>query len=170
MPHPFGLQACGPDHVGTDLSFTGMNSDTSAGLYDFLYREYSTQGRWPRPDPAGLNAVDKSNPQTWNRYAYVSNRPTSLVDPLGDCQVSRSGLVRSGCSDGINFGGGDEGFGGGCSLDGVDIGCGFGGSLLGSSGVSQCPMNECSGVGTDPQRQRRLRPVLFLRRGIEWVL
>jgi hypothetical protein len=32
-----------------DFSFTGMNSDTSAGLYDFQYREYSTQGRWPSP-------------------------------------------------------------------------------------------------------------------------
>jgi RHS repeat-associated protein len=85
VPHPFGLQACGPDHGGTDLSFTGMNSDTSAGLYDFLYREYSTQGRWPQPDPAGLAAVDMSNPQSWNRYAYVFNNPLALVDPLGLC-------------------------------------------------------------------------------------
>ena len=38
----------------TDLSFTGMNQDTTQGLYDFLAREYSTQGRWPSPDPAGL--------------------------------------------------------------------------------------------------------------------
>ncbi len=66
-----------------DYSFTGMNSDTSSGLYDFLYREYSTQGRWPQPDPAGLAAIDVSNPQSWNRYAYAYNSPCSQTDPLG---------------------------------------------------------------------------------------
>ena len=30
-----------------DLSFTGQNQDTVSGDYDFLYREYSNQGRWP---------------------------------------------------------------------------------------------------------------------------
>src|SRR5581483_10647969 len=35
------------------------------------------------PDPVGLAAVDPTNPQTWNRYAYVTNNPVSLVDPLG---------------------------------------------------------------------------------------
>jgi RHS repeat-associated protein len=125
----------------TDLNFTGMDSDTSAGLYDFLYREYSTQGRWPRPDPAGLNAVDKSNPQTWNRYAYVGNNPVALVDPKGTCQLSKSGF-KVNCASG-------EGDGGGCSLDGVSVDCGFGNTLLGSGGASQCPANQCSGVGTD---------------------
>lgn len=67
----------------TDLSFTGQNSDTSSGDYDFLAREYSTQGRWASPDPAGLAAVDPSNPQTWNRYAYVTNNPMTYIDPLG---------------------------------------------------------------------------------------
>ena len=60
-----------------------MNSDTSSGLYDFLFREYSTQGRWPQPDPAGLAAADLSNPQSWNRYAYVLNSPLANLDPLG---------------------------------------------------------------------------------------
>ena len=83
--------------IGTDLSFTGMNSDTSAGLYDFLYREYSTQGRWSSPDPAGLGAVDQSNPQSWNRYSYVSNGPTEFIDPLGYCQTTKSG-IKIGCT------------------------------------------------------------------------
>ena len=57
--------------------------DTVAGLYDFPAREYSIQGRWPSPDPAGLAAVDPSNPQSWNRYAYVINDPLDWVDPSG---------------------------------------------------------------------------------------
>ena len=35
------------------------------------------------PDPAGLAAVDPSNPQSWNRYAYVMNNPLMYVDPSG---------------------------------------------------------------------------------------
>jgi len=78
-----------------DRSFTGQTQDTvnvttpgdPGGLYDFLFRQYSPiQGRWLVPDPAGLAAVDLSNPQTWNRYAYVGNNPLSNVDPLGLCE------------------------------------------------------------------------------------
>jgi RHS repeat-associated protein len=50
----------------------------------FGARDYAkTQGRWLTPDPAGLAAVDITNPQTWNRYAYVTNNPTSFADPSG---------------------------------------------------------------------------------------
>jgi RHS repeat-associated protein len=68
----------------TDRSFTGQTQDTVNGLYDFLFRQQSSaQGRWLVPDPAGLAAVDLTNPQTWNRYAYVTNDPCDQVDPLG---------------------------------------------------------------------------------------
>jgi RHS repeat-associated protein len=86
---PYGEDyAQGGDHP--DLSFTGQNQDTVAGgwatnLYDFMFREYRpVQGRWTAPDPAGLSVVDPSNPQSWNRYAYVLNNPMALVDLLGD--------------------------------------------------------------------------------------
>ena len=53
-------------------------------LYDFMFREYSpVQGRWISPDPAGVAAVDITNPQTWNRYPYVANNPLSFLDLLG---------------------------------------------------------------------------------------
>ncbi len=69
-----------------DLSFTGQDQDAVSGDYDFLYREYSTEGRWPSPDPSGQSAVSPVNPQSWNRYAYVLNNPLRLVDPFGlDC-------------------------------------------------------------------------------------
>ena len=71
-----------------DNSFTGQNQDTTAGLYDFLYREYDpNQARWTSPDPAGLASVNPSNPQSWNRYSYVLNNPLGLIDPSGlTCQ------------------------------------------------------------------------------------
>ncbi len=69
--------------ASADPSFTGQNSDTVSGDYDFLAREYSTQGRWPSPDPAGQAAANPVNPQSWNRYAYVLNNPLGFTDPLG---------------------------------------------------------------------------------------
>jgi len=69
----------------TDLSYTGQDQDTVTGMHDFLVRRYTpTSGRWLSPDPAGLGAVDPSNPQTWNRYAYVRNSPLNLIDPFGE--------------------------------------------------------------------------------------
>lgn len=75
---PFGYP-----YIGSYDSFTDMNVDTSSGLYDFPAREYEWQGRWPSPDPAGMAAVDPTNPQSWNRYAYVGNNPLAYVDPSG---------------------------------------------------------------------------------------
>lgn len=70
-----------------DRSFTGQTQDVIAGttgIYDFMFRQHSAaQGRWLVPDPAGLAAVDLSNPQTWNRYAYVGGNPLGTTDPLG---------------------------------------------------------------------------------------
>jgi RHS repeat-associated protein len=67
-----------------DVSFTGQDQDTTSGVYDFLYRKYDpAQSRWTSPDPAGLAAVDFTDPQSWNRYAYVLNEPVAWVDPLG---------------------------------------------------------------------------------------
>ncbi len=67
-----------------DPDFTGALQDTLSGLYDFAYRYYNpVQGRWISPDPAGLAAVDPTNPQSWNRYAYAFNNPLRFIDPTG---------------------------------------------------------------------------------------
>jgi RHS repeat-associated protein len=79
---PFGEHYAG---TGTsDRSFTGQTQDTVTGVYDFPFRQqHPVQGRWLVPDPAGLAAVDITNPQTWNRYAYVGNNPLSAIDSYG---------------------------------------------------------------------------------------
>jgi RHS repeat-associated protein len=67
-------------------AFTGQDSDgnRSNPIYWFPERQYvATQGRWISPDPAGAAAVDLSNPQSWNRYAYALNNPLRYIDPLG---------------------------------------------------------------------------------------
>lgn len=89
-----------------DLAFTGQNQDTVSGIYDYLYRELNTaQGRWVSPDRAGLASVNTSNPQSWNRYSYVSDNPTNLLDPLGLYCSAPYGLGDSACNQG-NYGGG----------------------------------------------------------------
>ena len=101
-----------------DRSLTGQNQDTIAdsttGLYDFMYREYAQYGRWPSPDPAGLGAVEVTNPQSWNRYAYVSNDPINYIDPLGLKRPRDDDLGR------WMFGGGG---GWGCTMDRLDTPC-----------------------------------------------
>ena len=84
----------------TDLSFTGMNQDTVANLYDFPAREYNDiHGRWPSPDPSGLAAVQINDPQSWNRYAFVQNSPLAFTDPTGlhRCLLMDSGPVSPAC-------------------------------------------------------------------------
>jgi RHS repeat-associated protein len=120
----------------SDLSFTGQNQDTVSGDYDFLYREYSTQGRWPSPDPAGLGAVDPANPQSWNRYAYVLGDPLDLIDPTGDDGISGAcaSYLANGWTPALPCSAGGGSYGGG----GIFIGIGAGGAG-GDGGTTPIP-------------------------------
>ncbi|MGA7078509.1 MAG: FG-GAP-like repeat-containing protein [Terriglobales bacterium] len=117
-------------------------SQSSEMLYDFTYREYSpSQGRWISPDPSGLNAVDPTNPQSWNRYAYVANTPLSYADALGLYGYGCGGELHPGMDPfcqggGSQGGGGGSNWGGGCTLDGVPTDCGSLGGLLGSNDIA----------------------------------
>src|SRR5205823_1717387 len=78
------------------ISFTGDTQDTIVGLFDTPNRElHPNQGRWISPDPAGLRAVNPTNPQSWNRYTYVRNDPNVSVDPLGLCDLISGGITQS---------------------------------------------------------------------------
>ena len=85
---PFGENYAGSG-PNQDLGFTQGATDSlgilqTAGTYDFPFRKYpAVQGRWMTPDPSGMAAADPTNPQSWNRYAYVTNNPLNATDPLG---------------------------------------------------------------------------------------
>jgi RHS repeat-associated protein len=94
------------------LDFTGFaggfwDSENNNGEH-FGAREYeNTHGSWLSPDPAGMAAVDISNPQSWNRYAYVLDNPVSYADPTGLFRVgplAYAGYYTFGCDD-MNGGG-----------------------------------------------------------------
>ena len=89
---PFG-QEWSQQNGANHYKFTGDERDSETGLDHTTFRQYSSSlGRWTTPDPAGLAVIDTTNPQTWNRYAYVGNNPLVFTDPLGlylyDCTWS----------------------------------------------------------------------------------
>jgi RHS repeat-associated protein len=122
---------------GSCCNFAFQFDDASAdsnGTFHTPNREYEpSQGRWLTPDPGGLAVMDVSNPQTWNRYAYVTNNPVSYTDPWG--------LFRCGPSCGCNSDAYDCGSSGGSPSDpGAGGATDF--SAIGNSS-NECPI--CSG-------------------------
>jgi len=68
---------------GIREKFTGKERDGETGLDFFGARYYAvSEGRFTSVDPLRAS-VNAGNPQTWNRYSYVTNRPTIAVDPDG---------------------------------------------------------------------------------------
>ena len=125
--------------------FAAYPLDFALGLYDTAAREYhTTQGRWLTPDPAGLSAVDPTNPQSWNRYAYVLNNPMSFTDPTGLMTINPNWYM--------GFAGG----GGNCSLDGVDATCNMVNALAAGGALVYFPYETAHTWLAKPP------PVLFL--------
>jgi RHS repeat-associated protein len=79
---PYGEQYQG---AVIDTFFGGAGQIVEANdLRTYPARNLSAaQGRWQSPDPAGLEAVDLTNPQSLNRYAYVLGNPLGNRDPSG---------------------------------------------------------------------------------------
>jgi RHS repeat-associated protein len=97
--------------------FTDQDRDTETGLEHFMLRQYSSiQGRWTGPDPAGMAAADRSNPQSWNLYAYVMGNPVSYTDPLG----LEPQCVHAVCPKGEGLYGGPQ-----CYLDDIPVPCAY---------------------------------------------
>jgi RHS repeat-associated protein len=64
--------------------FATYTRDATTAL-DYAQQRYyaSTLGRFTTPDLSGLGAAG-SEPQSWNRYAYVENDPANFNDPTGE--------------------------------------------------------------------------------------
>jgi RHS repeat-associated protein len=78
---PFGEKVQGRDD--DDSKFDGYVEDVATGLKYAEQRYYSsTLGRFMSPDPYEKSA-HLANPNSWNRYAFVSNDPINRTDPHG---------------------------------------------------------------------------------------
>ena len=78
---PYGQSTT--NSTGDAFTFTDHERDSENGADATLYRHYASwQGRWLSPDPsnASYNLLD---PQSLNRYSYLTNRPMAKVDRLG---------------------------------------------------------------------------------------
>jgi RHS repeat-associated protein len=65
--------------AATGYSYTGREYDVETGLYYYRARYYDPRiGRFLSEDPIGFDGGI-------NFYAYVSNNPINLIDPLGLC-------------------------------------------------------------------------------------
>ncbi len=69
--------------AGDAYSWTGLFQDSEYSGDAAWYRNYSTrQARWLTPDPYN-GSYDLYDPQSFNRYMYVSGNPLGFTDPSG---------------------------------------------------------------------------------------
>ena len=92
---PFGEPHGGSGNIENSRQYTGKEFEEETGLYYYGARYYhSGLGRFMSVDPA---PADPTDPQSWNRYAYVLNNPYKYVDPDGEmsCSVIPEGVETS---------------------------------------------------------------------------
>jgi RHS repeat-associated protein len=129
---PYGEQIAGD--TGTTHKFTGHERDAESGLDDTLYRKYASgYGRWLSPDPLG---GEPGEPQSWNRYSYVTNDPLNFSDPDGAEKK--------------------------CALDGINIACSDASDLIERGAAYPCPDNDCFGTRQNGNKiEKWLPPTWF---------
>jgi RHS repeat-associated protein len=80
---PFGDEPANAPNPAAQR-FTGQERDRENGMDYFGARYYMQRpGRFTTVDPRMGTELALVDPQRWNRYSYVGNRPTRLVDPDG---------------------------------------------------------------------------------------
>jgi RHS repeat-associated protein len=132
---PFGVPITTESNGVSNRRFTTYDRNTLTGLDYANARSYQwTQGRFTQVDPIGMAAVDLSDPQTLNLYAYCANDPINAVDPSGMGPTF------------FSFGGFGFGFGSASGVAGeflgglfrgfLNFGLGVLGTLLGGQGNS----------------------------------
>jgi RHS repeat-associated protein len=88
-PGGLGYQAQYPYGVEYSLTandrekYATYTRDSATGFDYATNRYYASQwGRFLSPDPSGAS-MSPGNPQSWNRYVYVSGDPVNHADPTG---------------------------------------------------------------------------------------
>ena len=78
---PFGIEATAEESGNQRMKFRGHERDGEVELNYMLARYASAyHGRFLSVDPVPGQVTE---PQSWDRYAYVRNSPLLLLDPLG---------------------------------------------------------------------------------------
>ena len=116
VPAGLGGRTTSQGYTGdsTRQHFTGYERDDETGL-NFAQARYQSpaQGRFTSVDPLGRSATI-ADPQSFNRYAYVTNNPVNLTDPDGmmpmmpDASTSWA-TISSVWANEFNFGGPETG-------------------------------------------------------------
>jgi len=79
---PYGGTFTGTGTTENTHQYTAKELEAATGLYYYGARHHNPNiGRFMSVDPAG---ADPTDPQSWNRYAYVQNNPLKYVDPDGE--------------------------------------------------------------------------------------
>jgi len=114
---PFGSVVANYGSAPSDnhYTFTSYESDQSESSTDYaVYRNLeTTMGRFYRPDPYD-GSYDATDPQSLNRYSYVTNRVMTGTDPYGldpNCTDDDEGCdgVGNGSNDGNSGNGSEDG-------------------------------------------------------------
>ncbi len=109
---PFGS---GSGTSGSDWDqyhFAGLDHDSGSNTDHAQFRQYANAaGRWMSPDPFS-GSYDFTNPQSFNRYAYVGNNPLSATDIAGlmmcnECFWGSGGPTNAPSDGGLSMGGWD---------------------------------------------------------------
>jgi RHS repeat-associated protein len=124
---PFGSEMMHTTTCAPSYKFTGYERDPETGL-DYAFNRYYNPriGRFMSSDPLGSAASNYQNPQSWNRYAYVLNKPLTLVDPRGEDYCPQNGAM--GCA---------------YDIEGVHVTASYFYSLMQAGFIAQCPANKC---------------------------
>ena len=113
---PFGS---GSGTSGSDWDqyhFAGLDHDSGSNTDHAQFRQYANAaGRWMSPDPFS-GSYDFTNPQSFNRYAYVGNNPLSATDVSGlmmcnECFWGSGGPTNVPSDGGLSMGGWDGMYG-----------------------------------------------------------
>src|SRR5581483_1362567 len=81
--YPYGEDKGTPE-PNDQYKFATYLRDSGSGLDYAMNRYYDNRvGRFLTPDPSGMDAVDLSDPASWNMYVYVNNDPVNSNDPDG---------------------------------------------------------------------------------------